>query len=119
MVLAPSIGIEIAKAGCAQTSISAYYYPPVRSVFVGAMFVVGLALIVYKGRSPWEDNWLNLAGMLSPVVAVVPTTDIGTCRSVAPLPADTLPAWVAPSIDNNLWALWISGVAGLVVAVAV
>ncbi len=83
------------------------------------MFVVGLSLIVYKGRSQWEDRWLNLAGMLAPVVAVAPTSDIGTCRSVAPLLADTLPAWVVPSIDNNLWALWIAGLAGLIVAVAV
>ena len=119
VLLAASIGIEIAKAGCVQTSISAYYYTPARSIFVGAMFVVGLALIVYKGRSQWEDIWLNLAGMLSPVVAVAPTSDIGTCRSVAPLLTETLPAWVVPSIDNNLWALWIAGVAGLVVAVAV
>jgi hypothetical protein len=119
VLLAASIGIEIAKAGCAQTSISAYYYTPARSIFVGAMFLVGLSLIVYKGRSLPEDTWLNLAGMLAPVVAVAPTSDIGTCRSVAPLLADTLPAWVIPSIDNNLWALWIVGVAGLVVAVAV
>lgn len=119
VLLAASIGIEIFKAGCAQTSISAYYYTPVRSIFVGAMFVVGLSLIVYKGRGLWEDLWLNLAGMLAPVVAVVPTSDIGTCRSVAPLEADTLPAWVIPSIDNNLWALWIAGVAGLIVAVVV
>ena len=72
VLLAASISIEIVKAGCAQTSISAYYYTPARAIFVGAMFVVGVSLIVYKGRTPWEDNWLNVAGMLAPVVAVVP-----------------------------------------------
>jgi hypothetical protein len=117
VLLFASIVIEIINAGCAQTSISAYYYTPARSAFVGAMFVVGLSLVVYKGRTSSEDLWLNLAGMLAPVVAVVPTADIGSCRSVAPLPTDTLPEWVVPAIDNNIWALWIVGVAGLIVAV--
>ena len=51
--LATSLVIEAAKADCLQTSISAYYYTPVRSVFVGGMIAIGLCLIVIKGSTPW------------------------------------------------------------------
>ncbi len=55
-------------------SISAYYYTPVRSVFVGTLTAMGVCLIAIKGRDrPREDLMLNLAGMCAPVVALVPT----------------------------------------------
>ena len=55
-------------------SISAYYYTPVRSVFVGTLSAMGVCLIAIKGRDrPREDLMLNLAGMCAPVVALVPT----------------------------------------------
>ena len=53
-------------------SISAYYFTPVRDVFVGVLVALGLGLIVIRGRGV-EDVLLNLAGMLAPVVAFVPT----------------------------------------------
>jgi hypothetical protein len=120
-VLAASIGIESIKAHCLQNSISAYYYTPARAIFVGSMFVVGLSLIVYKGRTWWEDLFLNLAGMLAPVVALAPTIDIGGCYSFAPNPLPlekdgSLAKWVVTNINNNIWALWIAGVIALVVA---
>jgi hypothetical protein len=123
VLLAVSIGIERSKVDCFQTSISAYYYTPVRAIFVGSMFAVGLSLIVYKGRSTWEDASLNFAGMLAPVVAVAPTTDVGRCWSVAPSPlpvqADgSLATWVVTNIDNNFYALLIAGFIGLGVALA-
>jgi len=107
--------------GCWQRSISAYYYTPVRAIFVGALMAVGLSLIVYKGRSPGEDPFLNFAGMLAPVVAIIPTTDVGVCYSVPPEPlpkkADGSPAgWVVANIDNNYKALLITGALGLVAA---
>ena len=121
VLLAVSIGIERSKVDCFQTSISAYYYTPVRAIFVGSMFAVGLSLIVYKGRTTWEDASLNFAGMLAPVVAVAPTTDVGRCWSVAPSPlpvlADgSLANWVVTNIDNNFYALLIAGFIGLGVA---
>jgi hypothetical protein len=107
--------------GCWQRSISAYYYTPVRAIFVGSLMAVGLSLIVYKGRSPGEDPFLNFAGMLAPVVAIVPTTDVGVCYSVPPEPlpltADGSPAgWVVANIDNNFDALLITGALGLIAA---
>ena len=120
VLLAASIGIEATKAGCLQNSISAYYYTPVRAIFVGSMFAVGLSLIVYKGRGSKEDFFLNLAGMLAPVVAVAPTIDVGRCYSLAPNPlpknGDSLANWVVKNIDNNFRALLIVGAVGLIAA---
>jgi hypothetical protein len=120
VLLATSIVIEAIKAGCLQNSISAYYYTPVRAIFVGSMFVVGLSLIVYKGRGSKEDLFLNLAGMLAPVVAVAPTLDVGRCYSLAPTPppkdGDLLAEWVVTNIDNNFNALLIAGTVGLIAA---
>jgi hypothetical protein len=121
VLLAASIAIERSKVDCWQTSISAYYYTPVRAIFVGAMIAVGLALIVHKGRSPGEDVCLNFAGMFAPVVAVAPTTDVGRCWSVPPSPLPvrddgSLADWVVTNIDNNIYALLIAGGIGLSVA---
>lgn len=89
-------------------SISDYYYTPVRAVFVSALVAIGVCLIVLKGNTPWEDTFLNLAGMLSPVVAFVPTPARGTCGPQG------VPADIAANIDNNVWALLMGGLAGLV-----
>jgi len=82
---------------------------------------VGLSLIVYTGRTPLEDICLNFAGMLAPVVAVAPTTDIGRCWSVAPNPLPvqndgSLANWVVTNIHNNFYALLIAGAIALGVA---
>lgn len=124
VLLAASILIERAEVDCWQRSISAYYYTPVRAIFVGVLMAVGLALIVIKGRTTWIDISLNFAGMLAPVVAVVPTTTVGTCWSIdppaAPVNEDgTLATWVVANIDNNVWALIITGIVGLVVAAVI
>lgn len=123
-LLAVSILIERADAGCWQTSISAYYYTPVRVIFVGALMAVGLSLIVIKGRTAGVDICLNFAGMLAPVVAVVPTTNVGECWSVppSPLPVNedgSLADWVVANIDNNVQALLVTGIVGLLVAAAI
>jgi hypothetical protein len=118
VLLAASIGIERSKVDCFQNSISAYYYTPVRAIFVGSLMAVGLSLIVYKGRSRGEDPFLNFAGMLAPVVAIVPTKDVGTCWSIEPRPSPlkadgTLDNWVVANIDNNFYALLVAGAVGL------
>jgi putative Mn2+ efflux pump MntP len=123
VLLAVAIGIERTKVDCFQTAISAYYYTPVRAIFVGSLIAVGLALIVYKG-STWEDLALNFAGMLAPVVAVAPTTDVGICwsRPLGPRPFlkdGSLAPWVVTTIDNNFYALLIAGFLGLSVAVII
>jgi hypothetical protein len=124
VLLAASVLIERSKVDCWQTSISAYYYTPVRAIFVGSLIAVGFVLIVYKGRGPWEDAFLNFAGMLAPVVAVAPTTDVGRCWSVAPSPLPvnedgSLANWVVTNIDNNFYALLVAGGIGLVVSLLI
>jgi hypothetical protein len=120
VLLFVSILIERSNVACWQRSISAYYYTPVRAIFVGSLMAVGLSLIVYKGRSRGEDPFLNFAGMLAPVVAIVPTTNVGTCWSVPPEPSPLTPertpaGWVVANIDNNFDALLITGAIGLAV----
>ena len=124
LLLAVSIAIERSQVDCWQTSVSAYYYTPVKAIFVGVLMAVSLSLIVIKGRTSWEDAALNAAGMLAPIVAVVPTSDVGTCWSVTPRPLPVnddgeLSDCVVANIDNNITALIIAGIVGLIVAAVI
>ncbi len=86
-------------------SISEYYYSPVRNVLVGALMAIGLSLVAVKGREGAEDVMLNLAGMLAPIAAVVP------------LPVEgAIPAAFVPGVENNVTALLVLGLVGLVFA---
>lgn len=109
-----SVAIERVKVhpGCFQTSISAYYYTPVRAVFVAALVTLGVCLICLRGSTAIEDLLLNVAGMLAPLVAFVPTPDyVRSCTSV-PTPVEHASANVA----NNVVALEIvSGIALLII----
>jgi hypothetical protein len=55
------------------SSISAYFYSPVQSIFVGTLVGIGTCLIAIKGRRGAEEVLLNFAGMFAFVVALVPT----------------------------------------------
>jgi hypothetical protein len=99
--------------GCFQKSISAYYYTPVHGVLVGALVAVGACLICLEGNTPGEDALLNLAGVFAPVVAFVPTSDPGTCFSIA-APAENRDA----NVSNNVFALLVVGGVALAIAAA-
>lgn len=124
VLLGASVLLERGKVApdCWQTSISAYYYTPARAVFVGALMAIGLSLIVIKGSTAWEDVFLNVAGMLAPVVALVPIGNPGECWSIKPEPLPTeknaagdsvLADWVVRNIENNVEALLWAGAAAL------
>lgn len=101
------------------TSISAYFWTPVRSVFVGTLVALGVGMIVIKADNELEDIFLNVAGVLAPVVAFVPTAEVGTCFATAsgdPPPA--LPAATVDGIANNMTALLAAGALGLVIFMA-
>jgi hypothetical protein len=124
LMLAVSVLVERFLARCWQDSISGYYYTPVRAVFVGTLLAVGLALVVIKGEK-LEDLFLNIAGMLAPVVAFVPTRNVGTCFSVEPDPDPLITGAggalefnnaVMKSLENNMVALIVTGALGLIVA---
>jgi hypothetical protein len=110
--LAASVLYEHAQVanGCWQTSLSAYYYTPVRSVFVGSLVAIGVGLIALKGNTDWEDLLLNLAGACAPVVAFVPFDHPGTCGSVLSGTAER-----DADIANNVVALLTAGGVALLV----
>lgn len=94
-------------------SISAYYYTPARSVFVGALVAIGISLAAIVGRRGFEDSALNIAGMLAPIVAFVPTP-----RGAGGAPCDpdgrcSVPPEFIPSVVNNVWGLIALGLAAL------
>jgi hypothetical protein len=120
VLLAVSVAIEYATGQRGLGSISAYYYTPVRSVFVGALVGMGLALIAIKGREEnHEDVLLNLAGMLAPVVAFVPTPMregqvVSGLRVACPGEAERcVPDEFVAGVDNNVVALAIVAALGL------
>lgn len=84
-----SVGYDRARFGCWQPSISAYYYTPVRAVFIGALITLGFSMVVLWGKHWVEDCLLNLAGLLAPIVAFVPTSDPKACPEVVQGPGSS------------------------------
>jgi hypothetical protein len=94
-----------------QESISDYYYTRVRGYFVSATLALGVCLICLRGSTETEDVLLNLAGMLAPVVALVPTEySFGAfhCTSVPTVFDDT-----SANVANNIFALLVVGAIAL------
>ena len=127
VTLGVSIAIERARASCWQGSISAYYYTPVHSLFVGALVSIGVTLVagVVMGfrtsTSPlsivaalllvlffawcmcWVAIWLGMiareAGSVQGIgfLALFPLT-FGSSMFAA---ADTMPGWLRSWVDIN------------------
>lgn len=126
LVLACSLAIELHEPtgpvcrGLAECgSISAFFYTPVRTVFVGGLIATGLALIVLRGRPGWEDALLNVAGMLAVGVAIVPTplavAVVSRVDGTQP-PTPTVPVEFQPGVANNVLAFAVVGLLGVVTA---
>lgn len=98
------------SADCWQTSISGYYYTHAQPYFVAALVAVGVCMFCLKGNTEAEDVLLNLAGMFAPVVALVPTTDLGGCGTMLGKRADRI-----ANVDNNMWTLIVVGAAALAI----
>ncbi|KAB7743002.1 hypothetical protein GA707_15245 [Nostocoides sp. F2B08] len=99
---------------CVQPTISAYWHTPGRAVLVGVLVTMGICLIALKGNDEAEDVLLNLAGILAPGVAFVPTTAYSACSSS---PAGT--GQDTASISNNMQALFVLGAVAVVVALVI
>lgn len=56
-----------------QGSISAYFYTPIRPVFVGVLFACGIGLVAYSSSDIVENMLLNLSGVMAFFVATIPT----------------------------------------------
>jgi hypothetical protein len=117
VLLGTSVVIEIVfgPRGGILDSISAYYYTPVRGVFVGSLVAVGLGLVAIKGREGLEDVMLNLAGMLAPLVALVPTP-ISVPVAGFVTERRTVPAALVPAVENNVASLLVLGAVGVLFA---
>ena len=87
---------------CLLGSISAYYYTPVRPVFIGSLCALGTCLIAYKGHSDAEDVLLNFSGFMAFVVAMVPTARDTSCTG---LDYDPTSEQLASLVRNNIWSL--------------
>ena len=113
LLLYSAVVLEWWAAGqCLQTSISAYYYTPVHAVFIGVLVTMGVCLVALKGNTNGEDVLMNLAGLLAPGVAFIPTPGAEECSSSRLITPD-IPTMVA----NNMAALFITGAVVGVVAV--
>jgi hypothetical protein len=73
VMLAEAVLLERSTARCFESSISAYYFTSVHSIFIAVLCALGSLLIIYKGSSDTEDVLLTLAGILAFIVAMVPT----------------------------------------------
>lgn len=110
-----AVFIEWLRTGCFEGSISAYYYTPAQAVFVGGLVAIGVCLIAIKGSTDREDVLLNLAGVLAPIVAFVPTgPPKDGCSPTKVIATDS-----ELYIDNNILAYAIGGLAALVIGFAV
>ena len=134
VALGVSIALERSKVACWQTSISAYYYTPVRAILVGGLIAIGASLIAIKGSNAFEDACLNVAGFLAPLVAVIPTEAVAVTADGRPACAPSVPEqvtrirnpndvdvaarWVRASIDNNVNTLLIVGGVSVVLVAA-
>lgn len=100
----------VADGWSVNSSISAYYYGSVRGVLIGTLVTTGVAIVAIKGRPGLEDTALNLAGMLAPVVALIPTPllPMGTlgCPGTQ---KRCIPEEFLPGVVNNMSALLILG----------
>ena len=121
IALIASVWRQRTESGCYQGSISAYFYTPARPVFVAGMVAIGVMLIVLKGNTILEDVLLDIAGMLAPIVALVPTGFEPVC--VPGLPFDhgdgTLTTGIRSEVQNNLWAYLVAASAALLIALAI
>jgi hypothetical protein len=114
LLLFVSVALEwVAADGCLQPSISAYYFTPVRAVFIGVLVTMGVCLVALKGNTDGEDVLMNLAGMLAPGVAFIPTASSGRCG------ASAAGVGVPDAVANNMPALFVTGLAVGVAALVI
>ncbi|RLV50409.1 hypothetical protein D9V37_05005 [Nocardioides mangrovicus] len=114
VLLGAAVVLETVRSGCVLDSISAYVYTPAQHVFVGALVAIGVCLVVIKGTGSAEDVLLNLAGMMAPLVALVPTPYVQQCGLVEPSRAA-----VRAEVANGFWSLVVAALAVAAAAVVV
>lgn len=104
--LAASLGYEhwAHDPGCLLGSISAFYYTPVRAVFVATLVAVGVCLVCVRGSTTPENVFLNLAGAFAPFVAFIPTPKPTSCVQIL-----VTNQGADANVANNVLALLVVG----------
>lgn len=102
-------------------SISASVYTPGRSVFVGVLFAVSLALVALSGRSV-QQALLDIAALCAPLIAIVPTPvrsgDVpGFIVDCPDALAPCVPGGEVAGIGNGMVSLIVLAVCGVITAV--
>jgi hypothetical protein len=102
------------------TSISALFYTPGQTVFVGALFAISLGLLALSGHSV-EQALLDLAAIVLPLIAIVPTViqtgDVPGLTVECVDSTSCVPAEYIPDIANGMVTFAVIGGTGVVVAV--
>jgi hypothetical protein len=118
LLLAVAVAAQVATGGPLD-SISAAYYTPARSLFVGALFAVALALLALSGRSV-EQVLLDLAAVLAPLVAIVPTPvrtgDVSGVPVTCPGDGYCVPADEVAGVAVGMLSLTVVGILGVATA---
>lgn len=118
--LVVSVGYEFLTSSdrwtrlCWQGSISAYYWTPVHAVFVGALVAIGLSMIVLTTYGHYENMFLNLAGTMAPLVALIPPSRPTTCTATRSVDLS-----VGFDIANNLFAFFLGAGAAVATTLAI
>lgn len=102
-------------------SISHTVYTPGRSVFVGVLFAVTLALVTLSGHS-LEQALLDMAALCAPLIAIVPTPlrtgDVPGLTVECPDPVQPcVPAAQLPGIQNAMISLAVLAALAIITAV--
>lgn len=114
-VLVAAIGVVVIEfsggSRALKGSISAYYYAPAGSVLVAAMVAIGALLICIKGSTTGEDALLNTAGMLAPLVGLIPTPP---CDLDKPRTTDCQALEIARQdfVSTTIWVIGVMAVVG-------
>ncbi|WP_404392955.1 hypothetical protein [Humibacillus xanthopallidus] len=94
---------------CWLGSISAYYFTPARTVVVGTLCALGIALIAYEGHSPEENVLLDFSGFMALLVAAVPTVPDARCGpSAFDETTDAIAAGIAISVPTLVVATLVA-----------
>jgi len=101
---------------CWLGSISAYYFTPARTVVVGTLSALGIALIAYEGHSPEENVLLDFSGFMALLVAAVPTVPDTRC---GPSPFDETTDEIAAGIGVSVPTLVVVALVTLAVVAAI
>lgn len=80
LALAAAVGAQVARTGCLERSLSAYYWTPARVPYVAALLAFAAWLVVAPAATRAEGVALDVTGALAALVAVLPA-DVATACS--------------------------------------